>query len=153
MRKLRTRLERQMELEDKLRENRIQTQTDTQPFVLFLMSKEAWLADPKNKGKDKDAIAAQKMLSVEYRRIAFEMCIRQVRRGCDCVQQSDAVFLRAGVMRDFGKAGKDEVKEMAALLGIFLLEIRRSLGNESTKLKSWDMLEWFIKEAREFKKQ
>jgi hypothetical protein len=42
------------------------------------------------------------------------------------------------------------VKDMMSLLGQFLLEIRRSTGNESTKLDKWDMLEWFLKDAREF---
>ena len=35
-----------------------------------------------------------------------------------------------------------------ALLGTFLLEIRRSMGNEATKLTNWQMLEWFLTDAR-----
>lgn len=34
------------------------------------------------------------------------------------------------------------------LLGAFLLEIRRSMGNEMTTLSNWQMLEWFMQDAR-----
>jgi len=37
-------------------------------------------------------------------------------------------------------------------LGTFLLEIRRSMGNEATKIDNWGMLEWFITDARQYKK-
>jgi hypothetical protein len=39
-----------------------------------------------------------------------------------------------------------------ALLGQFLLEIRRSMGNETTTLDSWGMLEWFITDARKYRR-
>jgi len=32
------------------------------------------------------------------------------------------------------------------LLGNFLLEIRRSVGNETTKIKNYELLGWFIKD-------
>lgn len=44
-----------------------------------------------------------------------------------------------------------EVREMMSLLGRFLLEIRRSMGNEATKLDNWGMLEWFLTDARKFR--
>lgn len=42
-------------------------------------------------------------------------------------------------------------KEMMTLVGKFLLEIRKSMGNETTKLDHWHMLEWFISEARRYR--
>lgn len=39
---------------------------------------------------------------------------------------------------------------MLGLLGQFLLEIRRSMGNEETKFTNWEMLEWFLKDARRY---
>ena len=45
----------------------------------------------------------------------------------------------------------DQTKTMMSLLGDFLLEIRRSMGNESTKLENWDMLEWFMTDARKYR--
>ena len=49
------------------------------------------------------------------------------------------------------KANITELKEMMSLLGCFLLEIRRSMGNEETKLNNWDMLEWFLTDARKYR--
>ena len=46
---------------------------------------------------------------------------------------------------------EDNLKEMMRLLGIFLLEIRRSMGNEATCLSNWQMLEWFMKDARKWR--
>jgi hypothetical protein len=40
-------------------------------------------------------------------------------------------------------------KSMKPLLGTFLLEIRRSMGNEFTKLTNLQMLEWFIKDVQQ----
>jgi len=45
----------------------------------------------------------------------------------------------------------DKLKEMMSLLGNFLLEIRRSMGNETTKLDNWAMLEWFMTDARKLR--
>ena len=38
------------------------------------------------------------------------------------------------------------------LLGNFLLEIRRSMGNDSTKINNWGMLKWFIKDIDDLSK-
>ena len=40
---------------------------------------------------------------------------------------------------------------MVALLGRFLLEIRRSMGNEKTTLDHFDMLEWFLTDVRAYR--
>jgi len=39
-------------------------------------------------------------------------------------------------------------KEMLGLLGNFILEIRKSMGNETTQLDKWEMLEWWMTDAR-----
>ena len=44
------------------------------------------------------------------------------------------------------------LKEMLGLLGTFLLEIRKSVGNEASKLENWDMLEWWMSDARRLRK-
>ena len=38
--------------------------------------------------------------------------------------------------------------QIMALLGTFLLSIRRSLGNEETTMSNAEMLEWLLKDAR-----
>jgi hypothetical protein len=48
--RLRQRIERQHELEDKLREDRIQTyNVMLEPFIIMLTPDMAWASDPKNK--------------------------------------------------------------------------------------------------------
>ena len=46
---------------------------------------------------------------------------------------------------------KERTREMMSLLGSFLLEIRKSMGNEATKLDRWQMLEWLLKDINEIK--
>ena len=38
-----------------------------------------------------------------------------------------------------------------SLLGALLLEIRRDTGNETTMLDRWQMLEWFVTDARKYR--
>ncbi len=49
------------------------------------------------------------------------------------------------------KPSENMLKEMLELLGDFLLEIRKSMGNETTKLENWDMLEWWMSDARKLR--
>jgi hypothetical protein len=46
---------------------------------------------------------------------------------------------------------EDILKTMMGLLGTFLLEIRRSMGNETTRLSNLQMLEWFMQDARRWR--
>jgi hypothetical protein len=84
----------------------------------------------------------QKLASREYRQNALRMTLiasdSVVRAYNDVMQyafQSQSQPARPG-------------SEMAALLGRFLLELRRSMGNDTTKLDDWAMLEWFLGDAR-----
>ncbi|MCL1478511.1 MAG: hypothetical protein MH219_13770 [Marinobacter sp.] len=74
--RIRAGLDRQFQLEDKLRDDRIETYNDIlEPFVILFTSDAAWKSDPKNKSRDKNQIAQQKLLSQEYRRKAFKMSL------------------------------------------------------------------------------
>ena len=148
--RLRTRLERRVALEDKLREDRIAIYNDIlEPFIILLMTDAAWQADPKNKAKDKNAIATQKMLSLEYRQKGFRLSL---------VGSDDVVRAYNDLMQYFFSRSEDQhttevdVRYMMSLLGGFLLEIRRSMGNEATKLDNFAMLEWFLTDARKYRK-
>ena len=87
------------------------------------------------------------MLSLEYRKTSFKLSLI----GSDSVVRSFN-----DLMQYFYEQGADapaspqNVKEMVSLLGKFLLEIRKSMGNESTKIDNWGMLEWFISDARSY---
>jgi len=145
--KLRQSVERRNELEDKLREDRIHTYNQIlEPFIIILMPDAAWEQDPKNKNKNKGDLATAKMLSLEYRNYGFKLAL---------VGSDSVVEAYNNLMQFFFAQGgnsipsRTHIKQMLELLGTFLLEIRKSMGNETTKLTNWQMLEWFFKEARE----
>jgi hypothetical protein len=141
--KIRNRIERQLELERKLRDERVAVYNALlEPYIIFFMSDEAWKADPKNRGKDKAELGSRALLSLEYKRNAFRL----------------AVFASDGVVRAYNSlmqhfyrsVGKSEssseenVKKLVDKLGTLILEIRRSTGNEQTALTNWEMMEWFL---------
>lgn len=148
---LRSKIERQHELEDKLREDRINTyNTILEPFVIMLTSDAAWESDPKNKKRDKNSVGSQKMLSLEYRRAAFKMTL---------VAPDPVVQAHNRMMQFFYEMGHQKiepdlsgVKGMLEHLGEFLLEIRKSMGNEATTLHGWNMIEWMMSEAEKIRK-
>ncbi|WP_024333387.1 hypothetical protein [Desulfotignum balticum] len=150
--KYRQSMERKIKLEEKLRDDRIEIYNKIlEPFVILLMSDAAWNSNPKNKNKDKNIIATSQMLSLEYRQVSFKLSLM----GSD-----EVVTSFNNLFQHFYNQSEEEqkartktnLKGMMVLLGTFLLEIRRSMGNESTKLDNWAMLEWFITDARKMKK-
>lgn len=166
--KIRTGINRRNELEDKLREERIKVYNIIlEPFILILMPEAAWQTDPKNKNRDKGKIADAKLLSLVYRENAFNMSLvgsDAVVRAYNNLMQyfytlgtSETNTKNVQVDEPGKEPDKEEqvktssLKEMIVLLGKFLLEIRKSMGNESTKLDYWDMLEWWMTDARKLK--
>ena len=148
--KLKSSLERKLELENKLRDDRIATYNRIlEPFVILLMSDAAWAMDKRNKNKDKNELALSKMLSLEYRESGFKLSLI----GSDSV-----VHAYNNLMQYFynmpelsGADNMGHVKRGLELLGMFLLEIRRSMGNEATALSHWDMCEWWMSDTRKIK--
>jgi hypothetical protein len=146
--RLRQRIERQHELEDKLREDRIQTyNVMLEPFIIMLTPDMAWASDPKNKNKDKNRLGMQKMLGQEYRKAAFKMSLvapdAVVRAYNDLMQYS---YEKPDL--EPKESETERVRAMIELLGTFLLEIRKSMGNQATELDAWDMLDWMMNDAR-----
>ncbi|MCI5069739.1 hypothetical protein [Acidovorax sp.] len=148
--KLRQSIERRRDLENKLHADRIDTYNKIlEPFIILLMSDTAWGHDIKHKGQDKNDFAMAKMMSLECRNTSFKLSLV----GSDAV-----VTAFNNLFQFFFEQGSDSVqppdrlRHMLSLLGTFLLEIRRSMGNESSKLTNWQMLEWFITDARKYSK-
>lgn len=138
-----------LELEDKLREDRIETYNALlEPFFLLFTSDEAFALDRKFKGKDKNEIAISKMLSVEYRSIGFKLSL---------VANDEVVRCYNKLMQFFYHTEEDErplmikTSNWIALMAELLLEIRKSMGNEHSKLDSWEMIEWFMSDAGKLK--
>ena len=143
-------IERKAELENKLRDDRIETYNEIlEPFIITLMSDEAWLSDKRNKNKDKGDLAASKMLSLEYRKSGFKLSLM----GSDMVVKSYNNLMQYFYNMEEGKTEESagSMKIMIELLGTFLLEIRKSMGNEATSLDYWDMCEWWLKDTRNIK--
>lgn len=147
--KYRQSMERKIKLEEKLRDDRIEIYNKIlEPFILLLMTDAAWESDKKNKGKDKNAIATSQVLSLDYRKTSFKLSLI----GSDSV-----VIAFNNLFQHFYNLAESEVEEdintaiMLKLLGNFLLEIRRSMGNETTSIDNWGMIEWFITDAREYR--
>ena len=147
--KLRQSVERERQLEDKLREDRINTYNQIlEPFIILFMTEAAWSMDKANKGKDKGEIATGKMLSLEYRKDAFKLSLV----GADPVVMAYNELMQFFYgQAEINAPTEEKLKAMMRLLGTFLLEIRRSMGNEATCLSNWQMLEWFMQDARKWR--
>jgi hypothetical protein len=144
-----TQVARIRELEDKLREDRIETYNALlEPFFLLFTTEAAFAQDPKYKGEKKDELAIARMLSVEYRRVGFKLSL---------VASDEVVRAYNRLMQFFyhddGDASAVDVKASVwvKLLADLLLKIRKSMGNEATSLDSWEMVEWFMKDAAQMK--
>lgn len=143
-------IERKLKLEEKLRDDRIDIYNKIlEPFSIFLMSDAAWDSDKRNKGKDKNEIATSQMLTIEYRKDSFKLSL---------IGSDEVVTAFNNLMQYFfsqkdyqGETSDNQLKSMLSLLGSFLLEIRKSMGNESTKIDNWGMLEWFMTDARQMR--
>lgn len=139
------------ELEDKLREDRINTYNAIlEPFFLLFTSEEAFAKDPKFKNKNKNDLAIARMLSVEYREVAFKLSL---------LANDSVVRAYNKLMQHFYHTDKDsrpiedKVCDWIALMGDLLLEIRKSMGNESSSLDRWEMVEWFMTDTPILKKK
>jgi hypothetical protein len=148
--KARSSIERRIELENKLRDDRVEIYNQIlEPFVILLMSDAAWKLDKTNKNKDKDNFATSKMLTLEYRRLGFKLSLM----APDPVVISYNNLMQYLYNMEETQAHKKESfsTDILTLLGTFLVEIRKSMGNEATKLDHWDMCEWWMSDARKLR--
>jgi hypothetical protein len=91
------------------------------------------------------------MLSLEYKETGFRLSLI----GSDSVVKAYNNIMQLFFQRadKLGQPAESDVIELMSLLGTLLLEIRRSSGNETTKLDNWDMLEWFLTDARNYRRR
>lgn len=148
--KYRKSFERKIELEERLRTDRIEIYNAIlEPFIILLMTDAAWQSDKRNKGKDKNILATSQMLSLEYRKLAFKLSLI----GNDSVVRAYNNLMQYfyNHSEETEAPSNEKLRDMLSLLGTFLLEIRRSMGNETTELDNWAMLEWFMTDARKLR--
>lgn len=85
-----------------------------------------------------------RMLSVEYRQIGFKLSL---------VANDEVVRAYNKIMQFFYHVESDlrpleqKTSHWIALMATLLLEIRKSMGNETSKLDRWEMIEWFMTDA------
>jgi hypothetical protein len=141
--RFRNRLERKLLLENNLRADRIATyNTILEPFIILLTPPAAWKEDPETSEKDKDAVFYSKLTSLRYRQSAFQLALV----ANDAVVKSYSDLMQFfWQCADASATSPPDVKQITSLLGRFLLEVRKSMGNEGTELNNLEMLEWFIK--------
>ena len=128
---LKYRYEKLQEVEEKLRLERRKIYIEIlEPYITLFSLDE----------KNKIGNAMKRILSADYKKTAFELCLF----GSDDVVISYNNLLKYGSESE--KTGKRNDKKMIKLFGNFLLEIRKSLVNEKTKLNEVDMLQNMIKD-------
>ena len=140
------RSERIRALEDKLRADRVAIYNALlEPFFVLFTTDAVFGSDPKYKGKSKDALSIGRMLTVEYRKVGFQLAL---------IGTDEVVRAYNDLMQFFYHQEESDLPletrtaQWIALLGTLFLEIRRSMGNEHTSLGRWEMLEWFMTDAK-----
>jgi hypothetical protein len=135
------------ELEEKLREYRADIYDEIlEPFVI-LFTKDEGLPKVKDfRGKTNADVAVAKALSLEYRQAAFKFLLV----GSDRVIRAYNNLMQFFYTQEGKQTTEEITKDMMTLLGIFLLEIRKSVGNEATGLHHFEMLEFLIKDVRKY---
>ncbi|MCY4009790.1 MAG: hypothetical protein OXF22_08600 [Anaerolineaceae bacterium] len=143
----RRREERWRDIEMRLHEDRIAIYNSIlEPFVILFSSKGSLPDKPKFKSKKyksmtNQAVAVEILLSAEYRDTGFKLALF----GSDGVVRSYYRLQQNAFRHAEGNIASDKML-LVDLLGNFLLEIRRSVGNETTKIKNYELLGWFIKD-------
>lgn len=138
--------ERFRDSEAKLRDERIKVYYSIiEPYILILSDDDNILSLPeykkyKSKKLSKNEIAVEIMRSVNYKRAGLQL----VWFGSDEVIKA---FNRMMQYSYKNIDGQSDPKELFQHFGNFLLEIRRSVGNEITELNYFDMFEGFFRDA------
>ena len=109
------------------------TQIFLDPFIRMF----AGIKNPKENPK-----ALRQILSVEYKRTAFEFSLI----GADDVVRSFNNFMEYVYSIDSNTQQQLDPAKFMYLWGDFLLQIRKNVGNPDTKLTSTDMLRSQIKD-------
>jgi hypothetical protein len=143
---IRKRVERAYKMEEKLRDDRIDVYNKIlEPFIISLAPSEAFKNTEEYEGKPKNEIVVKKITSLDYKQNAFKLALM----GSDNVVKAYNDLMQFFYQKQNNK--KEDSEEIMNLLGNFLLEIRKSVGNEKTSLSNLEMLEGMITDIRKFK--
>jgi hypothetical protein len=150
------RMEKARQLEEKLRQDRIDTYNAVlEPYILMFAKDEG--LPKKYKGKTKEIVLNEIMLSLEYKQAAFKLSLI----GSDEVFRAYSNLMQFFFTNDLKSDSTDETAkknnqertlEGMRLLGVLFLEIRKSVGNEKTTFEPFEMLEFLITDLRKLRK-
>ena len=112
------------------------------PYIVLLMPASEWARVQGSRSeymrKSRDEVAIAKVFSLDYRRNSFKLMLI----GTDeVVRAYNDLTLFHSRRRDAPMTDAESVDGLD-LFGQLVLAIRRSVGNEATRLKAWDMLFW-----------
>jgi hypothetical protein len=137
------------QLEEKLRNDRIEIYNKIlEPFLLIFSTEaiiQGSLKHKNEKPKTGVELATEKLLNLDYQAYSFKLSLigsDEVFRAYNNLMQ--AYFNLNEAVDDNTKMGEHLIMYMAVLL----LEVRKSLGNDTTKLHALEMLEWKITDLR-----
>lgn len=140
------------ETEEKLRQNRIEIYYKVlEPFFLIFST----TAIIQHSGKTRKAkeqtgveLATEKLLTLDYQNYCFQLSLF----GSETVVKAFNNLLQAYYNPPDGHSETSEWGfELMNQTAKLMIEIRKSLGNEGTKLDGLEILEWKIKDIRKYK--
>lgn len=141
---IRNRVDRAKELEEKLREDRIQIYNDIlEPYMMLFTN-----GKPESGNQTYRELGALKVSSLEYKKASFRLSLigsDEVLRTFNNLMQ---FFYTMGNIPDNDR--ETSTLKLLSLFGKLLLEIRKSVGNETTNLTNFEMLEFLITDLRKF---
>ncbi len=139
---IRNRSEKTRQLEEKLRDDRIQIYTEIlEPFIIMFTKQNLGAGSEKTNAQ----VASDLIKSFKYKQLAFKLSLV----GTDEVLRAYSDLMQ----HMYGQANNNEgtnAEQVLSLFGRLLLEIRRSFGNEKTKLNNFEILEFMITDIRKF---
>jgi hypothetical protein len=140
---IRTELLRRHELEDQLRQDRVSIYDEIlEPYLIVFMPDAVWESDPKTTGKKKNEVVEQTIRSFKYRKAVFRMSLICPDKTITAHTDLTRFFLQGKYhLSPFTEADN---RQMLSMLGTLLLEIRKSMGNPTTRLDIWAVLECLL---------
>ena len=138
---------RAQRLEEKIREERVDIYLDVlEPFVIMFARDVPAGGRPSRRRATSQQAAEEKLLSSEYRKAVFNLLL---------FANDDVARAFNSLMQTFYRMPSDDASEQGdkqpptavdgiVAFGEFLLEVRKSIGNEDTALDRLEMLEWLI---------
>lgn len=144
--KLGEKISKIQQIEEKLRNDKIEIYNKVlEPFFLIFSTPEIIRGSFKNKESQKktgDQLAIEKMLNVDFQEYSFKLILL----GSDKVVRAYNNLLQAFYNQP--TIGNEPGLDLIKYTSVLLLEVRRDLGNSTTKLHEFELLEWKLHDIR-----